>query len=176
MSASVPVAFAVLGNRTEGTRLASTANVILIMLVICALLVIGYGLAIATAIMRPIEEIEEGVLQVINGKTDHRLQTDSAELGGLAFRINQLLNVFTGTEETSEDEEGKLSIPPSEAHWKDAEFSDQGGRPNAAVAVPRRSRAVVSERYADDVVDDPKIATCSARSRDSYQDRSTPST
>lgn len=175
MSASVPVAFAVLGNRTEGTQIASTANVILIMLVICALLVIGYGLAIATAIMRPIEEIEEGVLQVINGKTDHRLQTDSPELGGLAFRINQLLNVFTGTEETSEDEEGKLSIPPSEAHWKDAAFSDQGGRPNAAAAVPASAASASGEApggTADDVVDDPKIASeLGQEAEDAYQDR-----
>jgi HAMP domain-containing protein len=147
--------------------------VILIMLVICALLVIGYGLAIATAIMRPIEEIEEGVLQVINGKTDHRLETDSPELGGLAFRINQLLNVFTGTEETSEDEEGKLSLPPSERHWKDAEFSDAAGaRAGAAPAAAATAAAAGGASTAEDVLDDPAVASELAKEgEDAYRAR-----
>jgi methyl-accepting chemotaxis protein len=173
---SVPIGFAVLGNRTEATEVANVANVILIMLVLCALLVIGYGLAIGTSIMRPIEQIEEGVLQVINGRTDLRLETDSAELGGLAFRINQLLNVFTGTEEASEDEEGKISVPPSEGHWKDAEFSEPGtaargptsSTSNQAVAVTNAATAA----SADDVVDDVQIAGELAKETDeAYQAR-----
>jgi hypothetical protein len=152
MAPSIPIAFAVLGNRTEAMQLASTANVILIMLVLGALLVIGYGVAVGTMIMRPIEAIEEGILQVINGRTDLRLETDSAELGGLAFRINQLLNVFTGTEEATEDEEGKLSVPPSAGHWKDAEFSD-------ARAASTPSAEASGAASADDVIEDPELAS-----------------
>ena len=164
---SVPVAFAVLGNRTAAMQTANTANVILIMVVLGALLVLGYGLAIGTAVMRPIEEIEEGILQVINGKTDLRLSTDSAELGGLAFRINQLLNVMTGTEEASEDEEGKLSIPPSEGHWKDAAFSDA----RAAQPSPAGSPAT-SPTDPDEVIDDPNLAAQLAdEQEDTYNDR-----
>jgi hypothetical protein len=172
LAQSVPVAFAVLGDRTEATQIANVANVILVMLVISALLVAGYGFAIGTSIMRPIEQIEEGVLQVINGRTDLRLETDSPELGGLAFRINQLLNVLTGTEEASEDEDGKISVPPSEGHWKDAAFSDttrgsSTSNTNNAVAV-----APPASGGAEDVVDDPKLAGELAReTEDTYQDR-----
>lgn len=175
LAQSVPVAFAVLGNRTEATEIASVANVILIMLVLGGLLVIGYGLAIGTAIMRPIEQIEEGVLQVINGKTDLRLETDSPELGGLAFRINQLLNVFTGTEEASEDEEGKISVPPSEGHWKDAEFAEPGARGTGASSTTNQAVAVASPAAGaspDDVVDDVAVAGELAKeTEDKYQDR-----
>jgi hypothetical protein len=165
-AASVPVAFAVLGNRTAATQIASTANVIVIMLVLGALLVIGYGFAIGTAVMRPNEEIEEGILAVINGKTDLRLSTDSAELGGLAFRINQLLNVMTGTEEASEDEEGKLSVPPSEGHWKDAAFSDARAQLSPAAGTPA---AAVDP---DEIIDDPELATkLASEQEDAYSER-----
>jgi methyl-accepting chemotaxis protein len=161
MATSVPVAFAVLGNRTAATQIASTANVILIMTVLGAVLVFAYGLAIANSIMQPIEAIEEGVLAVINGRTDLRLSTESPELGGLAFRINQLLNVITGTEEASEDEEGKLSVPPSEGHWKDAAFSDaQAKAATAGSADP------------DEVIDDEAVAAeLSAEGEDAYNER-----
>ena len=180
---SLPVAFAVLGNRTEATQIANVANVILIMLVLGGLLVIGYGLAIGTSIMRPIEQIEEGVLQVINGRTDLRLETDSAELGGLAFRINQLLNVFTGTEEASEDEEGKISVPPSEGHWKDDAFADGARAASSAKnpAVPAAAAAAAGNGggggggaagSADDVVDDAALAGELAKeTEDTYQER-----
>ncbi|HEX7477996.1 MAG TPA: MXAN_5187 C-terminal domain-containing protein [Polyangiales bacterium] len=166
LAPSLPVGFAVLGDRTARTQLASTANVILIMLVLGALLVIGYGFAIGTSIMRPIEEIEEGILAVINGKTDLRLETDSAELGGLAFRINQLLNVFTGTEEASEDDQGKISVPPAASHWKEAEFSDSPG--GAGAAAPAAGAAPAAE----EVIDDPAVAAkLAAESESAYNDR-----
>jgi hypothetical protein len=172
MAPSVPVAFAVLGNRTEAMQLANTANVILIMLMVGALLVVGYGLAIGTSIMRPIEAIEEGILAVINGKTDLRLETDSAELGGLAFRINQLLNVLTGTEEASEDEEGKISVPPSEGNWKDAAFSDgraQGGASGGGGAAAGGTGAAAA---AEEPIDDPEVAaTLAGVSEDDYNTR-----
>jgi methyl-accepting chemotaxis protein len=176
LAQSVPIAFAVLGNRTEATQIANVANVILVMLVIGGLLVVVYGFAIGTSIMRPIEEIEEGVLQVINGRTDLRLETDSPELGGLAFRINQLLNVFTGTDEASEDEDGKISVPPSEGHWKDAAFSDTtrgSSTTNNAVAAQSTGQSTgQASGGADDVVDDPKVAGELAReSEETYQER-----
>jgi hypothetical protein len=163
MAPSIQVGFAVLGDHSQGTKLASVANVILIMLVLGALLVLGYGFMIGSAIMRPIEEIEEGVLAVINGRTDLRLETDSAELGGLAYRINQLLNVFTNTEEASEDAEGKISVPPAAAHWKDAEFGD---------APAGSSGAGVAASSADEPLDDPGLAAqLAAESDGAYSDR-----
>jgi hypothetical protein len=124
MTPSHPVGFAVLGNRSEQLELASSVNVILMLTALGAILVILYGFVLGNALMRPIEAIEEGVLAVINGRTDVRLETASPELGGLAFRINQLLNVFTGTAEDTADETGRISAPPSAGDWKGAAFSD----------------------------------------------------
>lgn len=137
LAPSTALAYAVMANRTAQIAAADVVNVILIMTVLGSLLVIFYGFVIGNFIMRPIEAIEEGVLAVINGRTDLRLETQSAELGGLAFRINQLLNVMTGTEETSSDAEGRVSIPPSAGAWKDAAFSDAGGAgPQASASNP----------------------------------------
>lgn len=148
LTPSHPVAYAVLGNRTAQLELVSVVNVILILTVLGAILVVLYGFVIGSTIMRPIEEIEEGVLAVINGRTDLRLETKSAELGGLAFRINQLLNVFTGTEEQTEDEQGRVSLPPSAGAWKDAAFTDaaDAGAAKGAAANP------------DEPLDDPALA------------------
>lgn len=125
MTPSLPIAYAVMGNRTDELQAASVANVILYMMVLGAVLVIAYGSVVGTSILRPIERIEEGVLAVINGNTDIRLETDNPEVGGLAYRINQLLNVFTGTEEqTEEDGRGLVSHRPDAGAWKDAAFSE----------------------------------------------------
>jgi hypothetical protein len=150
MAPSQPVAFAVLGNRTEQLEMVAVVNVILILMVLGAVLVVAYGFVIGNTIMRPIEEIEEGVLAVINGRTDTRLEVASPELGGLAFRINQLLNVFTGTAETTEDEQGRVSMAPSAADWKDAAFSD--------AAAPAATAAKGASSNPDEPLEDPALA------------------
>ncbi len=109
-AASTQVAMVVLGNRTEEAAKASATNMILIMTGVGAILVLVFGFLLAGSFLKPIEQMEEGVLAVINGRTDLRLDIESAELGGLAYRINQLLNVFTGTPEA--DDEGRISSPP----------------------------------------------------------------
>ena len=152
MSPSLPVAFAVMGNRTEAMALASVSSVILILLVVGAVLVIGYGFVIGGSLLSPIEKIEEGVLAVINGRTDLRLEPDSPELGGLAYRINQLLNVFTGTEEGSEDDEGRVSVAPSAGHWQDAAFADGSGGGGGGAAPPAAAGAPPDEPIDDDSV------------------------
>ena len=102
MAPSVKAGFAVLANRTAHTELVSVANIILMLTLLCALGVIAYGFVIAGALLRPIEAIEEGVLAVINGRKDFRLDIKSAEFGGLGYRINQLINEFMGISETDE--------------------------------------------------------------------------
>lgn len=151
MSPSLPVAFAVLGNRSEATAPASTANIVLIMMLLGMVMVTGYGFALGSGIVRSIEEIEEGVLAVINGRTDLRLETNSEELGGVAYRINQLLNMFTGTEEESSagDEAGSTG----EA-W---EASELGEKTNGQ-AQGSPQAAATSTSADDDVIDDPEVA------------------
>lgn len=154
MASALPVAFAILGNRSEQVALADVANVILMLTALGAMLVGLYGFMMGNALMRPIEEIEEGVLAVINGRTDLRLEIDSAELGGLAFRINQLLNVLTGTEEETEDERGKISVRPSAANWSAAELSDaQSPAPAGATGA-----AGASAPGQDDPIEDPALS------------------
>lgn len=74
------------------------------------LLVFLGGTALGNYISEPIAEMEDGLLQVINGKTDLRFQIEHPDLGGLISRINSLLNAMTGVPET--DEEGRTSTVP----------------------------------------------------------------
>jgi len=162
MTQSTPVAFAVLGNRTELMAMLSVVDVILILTVLGCALVVAYGFVIANTIMRPIEEIEEGVLAVINGNSDTRLEVKSPELGGLAFRINQLLNVFTGTAEETEDEDGRVSVPSSDANWKDAAFADAGAAPagggGSATAAAKQGDAANADEPIEDAALSARLA------------------
>jgi hypothetical protein len=47
--------------------------------------------------------IEEGLLKIINGAYDYRFDVESDEVGGLSYRINQLVGVLTGEEEENEE-------------------------------------------------------------------------
>jgi hypothetical protein len=78
------------------------------------LLVIAGGTVLGNYISTPISEIEEGLLQIINGKTDLRFQLEHDDLGGLISRINSLLNALTGVPET--DEEGRTSTAPEQPY------------------------------------------------------------
>ena len=74
------------------------------------MLLVGVGGALlGSYISRPISELEDGLLAIINGKTDLRFQLEHPDLGGLVFRINSLLNSLMGVPET--DEEGRTSRP-----------------------------------------------------------------
>ncbi len=78
------------------------------------LLVIAGGVVLGNYMSEPISEIEEGLLQIINGRTDLRFQLEHEELGGLISRINTLLNALMGVPET--DEEGRTSAAPEQPY------------------------------------------------------------
>ncbi len=78
------------------------------------------GWLLGSYISRPINELEEGLLSILNGQTDRRFELQHAELGGLAFRIDQLLNEFMGLEEDTTDAEGRSSKPPTAANFSEA--------------------------------------------------------
>jgi type II secretory pathway pseudopilin PulG len=82
------------------------------------LLVVGGGIFLGNYISAPITELEEGLLSVINGRTNHRFELEHPEFGGLVFRINSLLNALMGVPET--DSEGRTSQPPG-APYREAE-------------------------------------------------------
>jgi hypothetical protein len=83
-------------------------------------LVLVGGWLLGNYITRPINMLEEGLLGILNGQTDKRFELDHAELGGLAFRIDQLLNQLMGVEEDTTDAEGRVSMAPSTANFTDA--------------------------------------------------------
>lgn len=64
---------------------------------------------------------------ILNGQTDKRFELDHAELGGLAFRIDQLLNQLMGVEEDNTDDEGRVSKAPTAANFGDALSVDRSG-------------------------------------------------
>jgi hypothetical protein len=96
--------------------------------------VIISGGILGAYITEPVAKMEEGLLQVINGNTNVRIQLEHDELGGLAFRINQLLNTVLGVEEDNTDEEGRPSAPPAQNHFQEALSVDDGVRTDAGAA------------------------------------------
>ncbi len=104
------------------------------------LFVVIAGWLLGSYITEPVARMEETLLQVINGNTNQRVQTEHAELGGLAFRINQLLNQVLGVEEDNTDEEGRPSAPPAQDHFQEAlgveERATDAGQVAALAAEP----------------------------------------
>jgi hypothetical protein len=76
-------------------------------------LVIFGGVMLGNYISQPVSELEDGLLAIINGQQDLRFQIEHAELGGLVFRINSLLNAMTGVPEDTTDDQGRPSRAPS---------------------------------------------------------------
>jgi hypothetical protein len=71
------------------------------------LLVAVGGFLLGNYISQPVAELEDGLLAVINGNQELRFELEHAELGGLVFRINSLLNALMGVpEDGDEDGEG----------------------------------------------------------------------
>ncbi len=91
------------------------------------ILVVAAGWFLGNYISRPIAALEEGLLMILNGQTDKRFELDHAELGGLAFRIDQLLNQLMGVEEDNTDDEGRVSKAPTAANFGDALAVDRSG-------------------------------------------------
>lgn len=79
--------------------------------VIALVLMIVLNILVSNSMLQPIEVIEEGLLKIINGDQAHRIELQHAELGGIVYRINQLVQTLTGEEES--DESGRVSRPPS---------------------------------------------------------------
>jgi hypothetical protein len=151
---------------------ADATETVILLTVIFALVVLAYGFMVGNSIVKPIEQIEEGVLAVINGNTDLRLDTNNADYGGLAYRINQLLNVFTGVSESdAEDDQGRVSTVRQDT-WKDSAFSDQSA---AAAGAGGGGVGVASPAAAGgggEAVDDPMLAArLSAEPEDAYYRR-----
>jgi hypothetical protein len=93
--------------------------------------------------------LEEGLLAILNGQTDKRFELDHAELGGLAFRIDQLLNQLMGVEEDNTDDEGRVSKAPTAANFGEALAVDKSG----AVVSPAGGTDVDAKKLAAEPAD-----------------------
>ena len=89
------------------------------------MLVIAGAWVLDSYISRPISEIEDGLLAIMNGRTDRRFEIEHAELGGLVFRLNSLLNQLFGVQEDETDDQGRPSRAPEAASFQDALSVDE---------------------------------------------------
>lgn len=88
-------------------------------------LVIIVGSLLGNYLSRPISELEDGLLAIINGNQSIRFQIEHPELGGLVFRINSLLNALMGVQEDDTDEQGRPSASPTSQHFQEALAVDE---------------------------------------------------
>ena len=69
------------------------------------------GWLLGSYISKPVEELEEGLLQILNGRSDYRFEIEHAVLGGVVFRINTLLNQLMDVQEDMPESNGASSQP-----------------------------------------------------------------
>ena len=132
MARGVEAAYVVLADQAKHMALAGVANMILWFTLLGIAGVAIYGYIIANSLMEPIEQMEDDILAVINGRGEVRLDVDTPELGGLSYRVNQLINLFTGVAE--EDEEGRAVT--SSGGWESVSISGPGFASRSSSAGP----------------------------------------
>jgi hypothetical protein len=76
---------------------------ILVLMALAGIIVIVAGFLLGNHFLKPVMAIEEGLLKIINGEYSYRFDVKSSEVGGLSYRINQLIGVLTGEEEEQEE-------------------------------------------------------------------------
>ncbi len=128
----VEAGYVILAHHGKSTELVGVATMILWLTLLGLIGVVIYGFVIANNIMEPIERMEDDILAVINGRADVRLEIETAELGGLSYRVNQLINLLMGVAE--EDEEGRAVT--SSGGWDAITTSSQDLPPTSSVAGP----------------------------------------
>jgi hypothetical protein len=128
----------------------SLANPILGAMVLGLVLVVVGGWLLGNYISQPIGMLEEGLLTILNGQSDKRFELDHPELGGLAFRIDQLLNQLMGVEEDTTDAEGRVSQAPSQKNFSDAmSFDDRRSAADDPGVDPALARKLADEPPGD---------------------------
>jgi hypothetical protein len=138
---SVGAGFVLLANHDEHAELTSIADMILWLTLLGALGVTIYGYMAANNVMAPIEQMEDDLLAVINGRNDVRLEVETPELGGLSYRINQLINLLMGVAE--EDEEGRAVT--SSGGWESVSITGPEPAIPATPGTPREADPEAAE-------------------------------
>lgn len=123
----------------------SKALPILLVSALGLVLVLAGGWFLGSYISEPIATLEEGLLAILNGQSDKRFELEHAELGGLAFRIDQLLNQLMGIEEDNTDDEGRVSKAPTAASFNDAMSVDKSAAGVGETIDPAVVKALAEE-------------------------------
>ncbi|MFO0660333.1 MAG: hypothetical protein U0165_10960 [Polyangiaceae bacterium] len=119
-------------------------------------LVVIASFLLDTYYSRPILELEEGLLAIISGDSSRRFNIEHAEFGGLAHRINSLLNQLMDVQEDNTDDEGRPSVAPAASHFQEALSVDADALKSepAEVYYPRLfSEYIAAKRANGDKVD-----------------------
>jgi hypothetical protein len=138
--------------------LASLLNPVIGATLFGLLLVIIVGSLIGNYLSRPISELEDGLLAIINGNQTIRFQIEHPELGGLVFRINSLLNALMGVPEDDTDDQGRPSAAPNAGHFQEAlsvdesTIASQQARPDVVRALASEPAAAYYRRVFDEYI------------------------
>jgi hypothetical protein len=90
------------------------------------LLLVGIaGHLLGNYVSRPVSEIEEGLLAIASGRTEHRFEIEHDVLGGLVSNLNSLLNALMGVAEDTTDDQGRPSRAPSAGAFREALAVDE---------------------------------------------------
>ncbi|HEY5957195.1 MAG TPA: MXAN_5187 C-terminal domain-containing protein, partial [Polyangiaceae bacterium] len=108
------------------------------------ILVFIVGSLLGNYLSRPISELEDGLLAIINGNQTIRFQIEHPELGGLVFRINSLLNALMGVPEDDTDDQGRPSSAPTAKHFQEALSVDESSIASRQIN-PEVARALAAE-------------------------------
>jgi HAMP domain-containing protein len=149
-----PVAVATLVDKTQAMEVLSTIWQIWIFTGAAFLIAIIAALILARSFLRPITLIEDGLLRIMNGDWTHRFDVRSAELGGLSYRINQLMAALLGDEEEGEMEAGEepVQADPRDGYYQGLYSKFQAAQqqikqdPNSVSFADFKARLVENER------------------------------
>jgi nitrate/nitrite-specific signal transduction histidine kinase len=95
MNSNKPVVALLMGSRGDKTRMLHMLVGILMFLGAMVSATFIIGIVLSSHFLKPVMEMEEGILKIINGDTVVRFDIRSSELGGLGYRINQMIDVLT---------------------------------------------------------------------------------
>jgi methyl-accepting chemotaxis protein len=88
-----------MGSVREALEDLDALNLLIAFMAVAILIVIVAGVILGNHFLKPVMAIEEGLLKIINGEYGYRFDINSKEVGGLGYRINQLIGVLTDEEE-----------------------------------------------------------------------------
>ena len=108
------------------------------------LVLLGAVVMTAQRFIKPLDKIELGVAEIINGNIDYQFRPVGPDFEGLSNGLNVMLARLLGREEPNEDEPEEEQ--DETARWRSDQMQvEEGSGPTAAPAA-RRERARPGER------------------------------